>query len=81
MRDFKTGSINTLVTVTAASGAAAGSFVVRIRGSFDVNVAGVVDFSFALTAVGTSVTIASGSYVSLWPAGDRNTDTEIGAWT
>lgn len=81
MRNFITGGFNTLVSVTATSGAAAGSFVIRVRGSFDVNIAGIVDFSFGLTQVGTSVTINAGSYVMLWPAGDRNVDTEIGAWS
>ena len=80
MRNAITGGFNTLVTVTVASGAAAGSFVVRICGSFDVSVAGTVDFSFGLTAVGTSVTIANGSQVSLWPIGAGNVQTEIGSW-
>jgi hypothetical protein len=80
MRNAITGGFSTLVTVTAASGAAAGSFTVRIRGSFDVSVAGTVNFSFGLTAVGTSVTIASGSQVSLWPIGAGNVQTEIGNW-
>jgi len=81
MQNIITSGFNTLVTVTPASGAAAASFTVRIRGSFDVSAAGTVDFSFGLTAVGTAVTILRGSNVSLWPVGAVGANTQIGDWT
>ena len=81
MQNIITSGFNTLVTVTTASGAAAASFTVRIRGSFDVSAAGTVDFSFGLTAVGTAVTILRGSNVSLWPVGAVGANTQIGDWT
>lgn len=81
MQNIITSGFNTLVTVTPASGAAAGAFTVRIRGSFDVSAAGTVDFSFGLTAVGTAVTILRGSNVSLWPVGAVGANTQIGDWT
>jgi hypothetical protein len=81
MQNIITSGFNTLVTVTPASGAAAASFTVRIRGTFDVSVAGTVDFSFGLTAVGTAVTILRASNVSLWPVGAVGANTQIGDWT
>ena len=81
MQNRITTGFNTLVTVSAASGAAAGAFTARIRGSFDVSVAGTIDFSFGLTAVGTSVAIVAGSNVALWPVGATGADTQIGNWT
>lgn len=81
MQNVITTGFSTLVTVTAASGAAAGFFTVRIRGSFDASVAGTVDFSFGLTAVGTAVTILRGSNVALWPVGSDASDTQIGDWS
>ena len=81
VQNLITTGFSTLVTITAASGAAAGFFTVRIRGSFDVSVAGTVDFSFGLTAVGTVVTILRGSNVSLWPVGATGVDTQIGDWS
>jgi hypothetical protein len=80
MQNRITTGFNTLVTVSAASGAAAGAFTARIRGSFDVSVAGTIDFSFGLTAVGTSVTVVAGSNVMLWPVGATGADTQIGNW-
>ena len=81
MQNRITTGFNTLVTVSAASGAAAGAFTARIRGSFDVSVAGTIDFSFGLTAVGTAVSIIAGSNVALWPVGATGADTQIGNWT
>jgi hypothetical protein len=81
MQNVITTNFSTLVTVTAASGAAAGFFTVRIRGSFDVSAAGTIDFSFGLTAVGTAVTIIQGSNVALWPVGAGGADTQIGDWS
>jgi hypothetical protein len=81
MQNRITTGFNTLVTVSAASGAAAGAFTARIRGSFDVSVAGTIDFSFGLTAVGTAVAIVAGSNVALWPVGSSAADTQIGNWT
>lgn len=81
MQNRITTGFNTLVTVSAASGAAAGAFTARIRGSFDVSVAGTIDFSFGLTAVGTAVAIVAGSNVFMWPVGATGADTQIGNWT
>lgn len=81
MQNRITTGFTTLVTVSAASGASAGAFTVRIRGSVDVTTAGTIDFSFGLTAVGTVVTIVAGSNVSLWPVGATGADTQIGNWT
>lgn len=81
MQNRITTGFNTLVTVSAASGAAAGAFTARIRGSFDVSVAGTIDFSFGLTAVGTSVTVVAGSNVAVWPVGATGADTQIGNWS
>lgn len=81
MQNRITTGFNTLVTVSAASGAAAGAFTARIRGSFDVSVAGTIDFSFGLTAVGTAVTIVAGSNVMLWAVGATGADTQIGNWS
>ena len=81
MQNRITTGFNTLVTVSAASGATAGAYTARIRGSFDVSVAGTIDFSFGLTAVGTAVSIIAGSNVALWPVGATGADTQIGNWT
>jgi|APGre2960657404_1045060.scaffolds.fasta_scaffold03843_6 hypothetical protein len=81
MQNRITTGFNTLVNVTATSGASAVAFTARIRGSFDVSVAGTVDFSFGLTAVGTAVAIVAGSNVALWPVGSSAADTQIGNWT
>ena len=81
MQNRITAGFATLVTVSGASGAAAGAFTARIRGSFDVSVAGTIDFNFGLTAVGTVVTVVAGSNVSLWPVGATGANTEIGNWT
>ena len=81
MQNRITTGFNTLVNVTATSGASAVAFTARIRGSFDVSVAGTIDFSFGLTAVGTAVAIVAGSNVALWPVGATGADTQIGNWT
>lgn len=81
MQNRITTGFGTLVSVTAATGAAAGAFTVRIRGSFDVSAAGTIDFSFGLTAVGTAVAIVAGSSVALWAVGATGADTQIGNWT
>lgn len=81
MQNRITTNFNTLVNVSSASGAAAGAFTARIRGSFDVSVAGTIDFSFGLTAVGTAVTVVAGSNVFVWPVGATGANTEIGNWT
>jgi len=84
MQNRITTNFSTLVSVTAASGAAAGNFTVRIRGSIDVSVAGTVDFSFGISAAQAAATtfdIIAGSNVSLWPVGATGADTQIGNWT
>jgi hypothetical protein len=81
MQNRITTNFSTLVSTTAATGAAAGAFTQRIRGSFDVSVAGTIDFSFGLTAVGTVVTTIAGGNVAVWPVGATGADTLIGNWT
>jgi hypothetical protein len=81
MQNRITTGFTTAVTVSAASAAAAAAATARIRGSFDVSVAGTVEFGFALSVGGTSVTIIAGSSVSLWPVGATGANTEIGDWS
>ena len=85
MQNRITAGFATLVSVSAASGAAAGAFTARIRGTFDVLAAGqgTVNFQFGLTAVGTAVTVIAGSNASVWPIGPVTAitnDTSIGSW-
>jgi hypothetical protein len=85
MQNRITAGFATLVSVSAASGAAAGAFTARIRGTFDVLAAGqgTVNFQFGLTAVGTVVTVIAGSSASVWsigPIAAITTDTDIGSW-
>jgi hypothetical protein len=81
MQNRITTGFSTIVAVTAASGAAAGFFTLRIRGSFDVDTDGVIDFSFNFSAVPTVGTVIAGSNVMLWPVGTDVGDTQIGDWT
>ena len=81
MQNRITTNFATIVAVTAASGAAAGFFTLRIRGSFDVDTDGVIDFSFNFSAVPTVGTVIAGSNVMLWPVGTDVGDTQIGDWT
>jgi hypothetical protein len=85
MQNRITTAFPTLVTVTAASGAAAGAFTVRIRGTFDIlsSGGGTVNFQFGLTAVGTAVTVVAGSNASVWPLNGLaaiTDNTSIGSW-
>lgn len=85
MQNRITSGFATLVTVSPASGAAAGAFVLRIRGTFDVLAGGqgTVNFQFGLTAVGTVVTVIAGSSAQVWPLNPISaitTDTSIGSW-
>jgi hypothetical protein len=79
-----TSGFSTLVTITPAG--AAGAFVIKIKGVFDVlsGGAGTVNFQFALTAAGTSVSTVAGSDVSVWPLNTITAitdNTQIGAWS
>ena len=79
-----TTGFNTLVAVTSASAVTTLSYTLRIRGSFDVSVAGTVDFSFGISAAqaaATTLSTIAGSNVSLWPVGAAGADTQIGNWT
>lgn len=85
MQNRITAGFATLVSITAASGVAAGAFTVQLRGSFDVLTGGQgnVNFQFGLTAVGTIVTVIAGSNASVWPIGPIaaiTEDTSIGSW-
>jgi len=85
MQNRITAGFATLVTVSVASGAAAGAFTLRIRGTFDVLAAGqgTVNFQFGLTAVGTAVTVVAGSNAQVWPLGPIaaiTDNTSIGSW-
>ena len=85
MQNRITAGFATLVSVSAASGAAAGAFTARVRGTFDVLAAGqgTVNFQFGLTAVGTVVTVIAGSSAQVWPLGPITAitnDTSIGSW-
>jgi len=85
MQNRITSGFATLVTVSGASGAAAGVFTLRIRGSFDILTGGqgTVNFQFGLTAVGTVVTVIAGSNAQVWPLNPISaitTDTNIGSW-
>ena len=77
-----TSGFPTLVTVTAASAAAAGYFVMRIRGSFDVAAAGqgTVDFQMAFTVAPTVGTALAASHIILWPVGNITGNTSVGNW-
>jgi len=79
-----TTGFSTLVAVTASSAVVSVANTLRIRGSFDVSVAGTVDFSFGLSAAqpaGSTITALAGNNVSLWPVGATGADTQIGNWT
>ena len=85
MQNRITAGFATLVTVSVASGAAAGAFTIRIRGTFDILAAGqgTVNFQFGLTAVGTVVTVIAGSSAQVWPLGPIaaiTDNTSIGSW-
>ena len=85
MQNRITSGFATLVSITAASGAAAGAFTVRLRGTFDILAGGqgTVNFQFGLTAVGTVVTVIAGSNAQVWPLNPISaitTDTSIGSW-
>ena len=83
MQNRVVSAFSTLVTVTAASAAAAAAATLRIRGSFDVSVAGTIDFSFGLSVAqaASSLVVVAGSNVALWPVGAAGADTQIGNWT
>lgn len=85
MQNRVTAGFATLVSVSAASGAAAGAFTVRARGTFDVLAAGqgTVNFQFGLTNSGTIVTVIAGSNACVWPIGPIaaiTDNTTIGSW-
>lgn len=82
MQNRITTGFGTLVNVTAASAAAGAVATLRIRGSFDVSVAGTIDFSFALSAAqaASALNVVAGSNVMLWPVGAVGADTQIGDW-
>lgn len=85
MQNRITSGFATLVTVSPASGAAAGAFTLRIRGTFDILAGGqgTVNFQFGLTAVGTAVTVVAGSSAQVWPLNTISAitnDTNIGSW-
>jgi hypothetical protein len=79
-----TSGFSTLVTITPAG--AAGAFTIKIKGVIDVlsGGAGTVNFQFALTAAGTSVSVVAGSNVAIWPLNTITSitdNTQIGAWS
>jgi hypothetical protein len=85
MQNRITAGFATLVTVSVASGAAAGAFTIRLRGTFDVLAAGqgTVNFQFGTTAVGTVTTVVAGSNACVWPIGPIaaiTDNTSIGSW-
>jgi hypothetical protein len=76
----RTAAPGTLVSITPASGAIAGNFVLRMKGSFDVSVAGTVDFLMAFTVAPTVGTALSSSHIILWPVGNTTGNTSVGNW-
>ena len=70
----------TLVSITPASAAIAGYFVMRMKGSFDVSVAGTVDFQMAFTVAPTVGTALAASHIILWPVGNITGNTSVGNW-
>jgi len=72
---------STLVTVSAASAAAASSHNVLIKGVIDVatDVVGL-NPQFAYSAVPTTSTIIQGSYMLIYPIGITGANTSVGTW-
>ena len=76
----RTAVPGTLVSITPASAAIAGYFVMRMKGSFDVSVAGTVDFQMAFTVAPTVGTALAASHIILWPVGNITGNTSVGNW-
>jgi len=84
LRNRITTGFATPVTVSASG--AAGSTELRIVGTIDIlsGGAGTVDFQYAFTAAGTTVTVAAGSYVKIYPVQAITAITDntiIGTWS
>lgn len=80
--NYITTGFNTLVTVTGATPATAGTYNgMRIKGTIDVSVA-VTGFNpqYAFTAAPTSSTIIAGSYIAIWPIAASSANVNIGSW-
>jgi len=73
-----TASFNTLLTVSAASAAAAATVDARIQGFFDVSVAGTINPQVALiTNAPTAPTVLAQSYWRMYPVGPISANTSV----
>ena len=81
MGNYITTGFSTLVTVSAASAAAASSHNVLIKGIIDVATDTVgLNPQFAYSAVPTTSTIIQGSYMLIYPIGVTGANTSVGTW-
>lgn len=83
MSNVITTGFETPVTITAASGAAAAQYSVKIDGTLDVGSTDLTDFNFVIgfTGAPTITSVFANAFVSIFPVGQVGVRTFVGSWT